>query len=357
MFPLRHRGLAAIRQGYGEEASRIASVRGRAQKVYTAPMGERKRLIIDCDTGTDDAVALMLAALHPEIDLIGVTTVFGNAPLTATTTNSLSVLELIGHPEIPVHSGLPRPLVRKAMPSERFFKADTVQDPHGTYLDIPRSARQPASARAVEYLIETFRAATQPITLMPIGPLTNIAAAIAQEPRFAEWVPRLIIMGGGHEVPNMTASAEFNIWADPDAAASVFEAGFRDVLMVPLDATHKALVTAKECAAFGALGTPAGLAAETFIKRRIGSYESSQKMDVPESAPVHDALCVAALVEPKIIATKRCHVAVETAGNLTLGRTVVDTHHRGGKEPNADVAFDADAPRFVALMMEIFGAQ
>jgi inosine-uridine nucleoside N-ribohydrolase len=96
------------------------------------------------------------------------------------------------------------------------------------------------------------------------------------------------------------------------------------------------------------------MATETVIKRRIGSYESSQKMDVPESAPVHDALCVAALVEPDIITTKRCHVAVETTGTLTLGRTVVDTHHRGGKEPNADVAFDANAPRFIALMMEIF---
>ena len=128
----------------------------------------------------------------------------------------------------------------------------------------------------------------------------------------------MIIMGGGHEVPNISASAEFNIWADPEAAASVFEAGFKDVLMVPLDATHKALVTAKECAAFGALGTPAGMATETVIKRRIGSYESSQKMDVPESAPVHDALCVAALVEPDIITTKRCNVAVETTAPSPL---------------------------------------
>jgi len=314
----------------------------------------KKRLIIDCDTGTDDAVALMLAALHPEIDLVGVSTVFGNAPLTATTTNSISVLDLIGRSDIPVHAGLPRPLVRKTMPAERFFKADSVQDPHGTYLDIPRSTRAAASNRAVEWLIETYRTATEPITLMPIGPLTNIAAAVAQEPKFAEWVPQLIIMGGGHEVGNMTPSAEFNIWADPEAAASVFDAGFKDVLMVPLDATHKALVTAAQCDALEALGTPAGKAAATFIQRRVASYESSQKMDVPESAPVHDALCVAALVEPNIITSSRHHVAVETTGTLTLGRTVVDTHFRGGKEPNAAVAFDANAQRFVDLMMEIF---
>jgi inosine-uridine nucleoside N-ribohydrolase len=318
-------------------------------------MVEKHRLIIDCDTGTDDAVAIMLAALHPAIDLIGITTVFGNAPLTATTTNSLSVLDLIGRPEIPVHAGLSRPLVRKAMPSERFFQTDSVADPHGTYLDIPRTTRKPASEKAVDYLIETYRAATQPITLMPIGPLTNIAAAVALEPRFAEWVPKLIIMGGGHEVPNMTASAEFNIWADPDAAASVFEAGFKDVLMVPLDATHRALVTDKQCAALGALGTPAGKATETFVTRRINSYEAMQKMDIPNSAPVHDALCVAALVEPDIITTKRCHVAVETSGTLTLGRTVVDTHHRSRLAPNAEVAFDANADQFVAMLMEIFG--
>lgn len=318
-------------------------------------MSERHRLIIDCDTGTDDAVAIMLAALHPKIDLVGVTTVFGNAPLNATTTNSLSVLDLVGRPEIPVHAGVSRPIVRRSMPSERFFKTDTVADPHGTYLDIPRSTREPASRNAVEYLIETYRNATQPITLMPIGPLTNIAVAVAMEPRFAEWVPKLIIMGGGHEVPNMTASAEFNIWADPEGAASVFEAGFRDVLMVPLDATHRALVTDKQAAAFGALGTPAGRATETFVTRRINSYEAMQKMVIPNSAPVHDALCVAALVEPNIVTTKRCHVAVETVGTLTVGRTVVDTHHRSRMEPNADVALDANADRFVEMMMEVFG--
>lgn len=153
----------------------------------------------------------------------------------------------------------------------------------------------------------------------------------------------------------MTASAEFNIWADPDAAASVFEAGFKDVLMVPLDATHRALVTDTQCAALGALGTPAGKATETFVTRRINSYEAMQKMDIPNSAPVHDALCVAALVEPDIISTKRCHVAVETAGTLTLGRTVVDTHQRSRLEPNADVALDANADRFVAMLMEVFG--
>ena len=131
-------------------------------------------------------------------------------------------------------------------------------------------------------------------------------------------------------------------------------AGFRDVLVVPLDATHRALVTDKQAAAFGALGTPAGRATETFVTRRINSYEAMQKMDIPNSAPVHDALCVAALVEPDIVTTKRCHVAVETMGPLTVGRTVVDTHQRSRMEPNADVALDADAGRFVAMMMEIF---
>ena len=314
----------------------------------------KHRLINVCDTGTVVAVALMLAVLHPAFDLIVVTTVFGNAPLTATTTNSISVLYWVGRSDIPVHSGMPRPLVRKTMPSERFFKTDTVADPHGTYLDIPRSTRAAASSRAVEWLIETYRTATQPITLMPIGPLTNIAAAVAQEPKFAESVPELIIMGGGHQVPNMTPSAEFNIWADPEAAASVFEAGFKNLLLDPLDATHKALVTMQQCVDLGALGTPAGKATETFVTRRINSYETMQKMDIPNSAPVHDALCVAALVEPNIITTRRHHVAVETTGTLTLGRTVVDTHFRGGKEPNAAVAFDANAQRFVDLMMEIF---
>ena len=360
-------GAAAALQkprGNGEPQSRIAHVPSlcdawlpRTVRAYAPAMSERRQLIIDCDTGTDDAVALMLAALHPALDLIGVTTVFGNAPLEATTINSISTLDLVGRGEIPVHAGLARPIVRSAFPSQRRFTADSADDPHGTWLPIERSDRPAASAKAVEWLIETYRAATQPITLMPIGPLSNIAAAVALEPKFAEWVPQLIIMGGGHEVGNETPSAEFNIWADPEAAASVFAAGFRDVLLVPLDATHKALVTRADCTALEALGTPAGIGAAACIQKRVAGYEYSQKMVVPESAPVHDALCVAALVEPSIVTTRRHHVAVEVSGELTVGRTVIDTHGRGRKGPNAAIAFNADARRFVAMLLETFAAK
>lgn len=313
------------------------------------------KLILDVDTGTDDAVALMLAALHPDLELVAATTVNGNVPVELCTENTLRVFDAIGV-NVPVYEGARRPMLRPDFPVPR--EAAGGSGIHGEYLDLPpaRSAKQ--RERAVDFLIDAYMSPEgADIVLVPVGPLTNVALAMAVEPRIVERIPRTIIMGGGHEIGNVTPAAEFNIWADPEAAKVVLTSGVRNLTLVPLDATHKALVTLDDCRRLRELGTPAGDAAATVVERRIAGYGATQPMAIPDAAPVHDALCVAALVDPSIITTHPFHADVETNGELTVGRTVIDTHRRRGMEPNADVALDADGERFVRLLMETFAGR
>jgi inosine-uridine nucleoside N-ribohydrolase len=309
-----------------------------------------RKLILDVDTGTDDAIAIMMAALHPDLELVGVTTVNGNVVVEHCTDNSLRVLDFIGRGDIPVYEGLNRPLVRDDFPIPRALKRSA--GVHGLELDVPPAVSRKQSKAAVEFLIETYRAATDEITLVPTGPLSNIAACVALDPGFVDRVPEVVLMGGAHDHGNVTPSAEMNIWADPEAAASVFAAGFRKLTCVPLDATHQALVSLADVAEMEAMGTPAGTAAARFVKLRIAGYDANNPMAQRGAAPVHDAVCVAYLVEPSVITTRHLHVAVETQGTLNVGRTVVDTHFRGTGAPNCHFAFSADRATFVRLMLD-----
>ena len=202
--------------------------------------------------------------------------------------------------------------------------------------------------------METYLATTDEIILVPVGPLSNIATALAAEPRLRDRIPELVIMGGANRHGNVTPRAEFNVWADPEAARAVINSGIRRITLVPLDATHRALVSLDDCARLRALGTPAGEAAARFTERRIHGYDTTQPMDRPHAAPVHDALAVAAIVDRSVITTRHLHVDVETQGEITVGETVVDTNHRSGREPNVHIALDADEPKFVALLLETF---
>jgi inosine-uridine nucleoside N-ribohydrolase len=315
-----------------------------------------RKLILDVDTGTDDAVAVMLAALHPGLDLVACTTVNGNIPVAHCTDNTLRVLDHIGRGDIPVYEGLSRPLARLDFPVPR-TQRDLAGKYHPDALPVPPAVSRKQDVGAVEFLIETFRAATEEIVLVPVAPLSNIAAALALDPKFATRVPEIVIMGGSHALGNVTPSAEFNIWGDPEAAAMVFAAGFEKITLVPLDATHRALITRAQCEELDALGTPAGQAAAAFIGHRIVVHDTHQKQDVPHSTPVHDALAVGSVIDPSLITTRRLHVAVETQGPLTVGRTVIDTHFLGGLPANCDVAFDADAARFAELLLWTFAAK
>lgn len=305
------------------------------------------RIILDVDTGTDDAIALMVAALAPQIKLIGATTVSGNVAVDIATENTLRVLDHISA-DVPVFGGMGAPLVRPARSRE------TPSTIHGDYLDLPSATSAPQAPHAVDWLIETYLASDGDITLVPVGPLTNIAMAIRKEPRILHKIPQLVIMGGGDRVGNVTPSAEFNFWADPEAARIVIGCG-RPIRLIPLDATHRALVSLDDCRRLRELGTPAGEAAATFITRRINGYSRYQPMAIPDAAPVHDALALCAIIDPQVVRTERVHVDVETRGELTDGRSVCDLQRRGSGEPNVELALDADADRFIAMLMEILG--
>ena len=307
------------------------------------------KIILDVDTGTDDAVALMVAALSPDIELVGATTVNGNTAVHNCTENTLRVFDWIGLPQVPVHQGMTRPLARAQMtqlnPASRI---------HGDLLDLPPATSTVQSGHAVDWLIDTYLASSGDITLVPVGPLTNIATAIQKEPRILEKIPEIVIMGGAHDHGNSTASAEFNIWLDPEAARIVVNCG-RPIRLVTLDATHRALVSLDDCRALRALGTPAGEAAARFVEKRIEGYDATQPMHRANAAPVHDALAVCAVIDPTIITTHLIPVDVETVGELSVGRTVCDFRFRGGKPANAHVAMDADEGRFVRMLHEILG--
>jgi inosine-uridine nucleoside N-ribohydrolase len=311
-----------------------------------------QRVILDVDTGTDDAVALMFAALHPDLELVAATTVNGNVPVDFCTENSLRVFDHIGVP-VPVYEGVSRPIERADFPIPR-GDIQSSSAVHGGYLEIPPSTSTKQPTGAVDFLIETYLATTDEIILVPVGPLSNVATALVREPRLKDRIPELVIMGGANRYGNVTPRAEFNVWADPEAARIVITSGVRKITLVPLDATHRALVSLEDCAALRALGTPAGDAAATFTERRIRGYDTTQPMKRPHAAPVHDALAVAAIVDPAVVTTHHLHVDVETKGELTIGETVVDTNFRSRREPNVHVALDADERRFVALLLETF---
>jgi len=316
------------------------------------------RLRLYVDTGTDDAVAIMLAALHPDLELAAVTTVNGNVPVKNCTDNSLRTLDFIGKSSIPVYEGAPEPIARPDFPIPR--KTRGISEIHGERLDIPDAVTAKADGIAANVILEEFRSGGSgagSTILVAVGPLTNVALALKLDPTLATRIPKLVIMGGGHEVPNVTPSAEFNIWADPEAAAVVLGSNIGEIILVPLDSTHKALISTEDCAAFRALGTPAGEATARFVERRIEGYDASQPMARLGAAPVHDALCIAYLIDPSVIPIEKYWVEVETDGPLTVGRTVVDTHHRSGQEPNVWVSLDADEKKFRDIMMAAFTAR
>ncbi len=314
----------------------------------------KRKLILDVDTGTDDAIAIMLAALHPALELVACTTVNGNVDVAQATDNTLRVLEWIGRDDIPVYEGLHRPLARRDFPIPRAVRSVTHYI-HGNELELPPPARTRKQPRhAVDFLVDIFRRGGDDIALVPVGPMSNIATALLLAPDFAERVPEVVMMGGAHAIGNVTPSSGFNTWSDPEAVSSVLDAGFRHITMVPIDATHQALVTRDDCRALEALGTPAGIAAARIICKRIDGHNEQQPMEIPDSAPVHDPLCVAWLADPTILSTRFLHVDVETRGEHTLGRTVIDVSSRSGKPANCHVAFNADRAKFVAMLMEVF---
>ena len=292
-------------------------------------------VILDCDPGHDDAIALLLALASPEIELVGVTTVHGNQTLEKTTDNALRVLALIGREDIPVAVGADRPLERELHVAAHVHGESGLDGP-----TLPERASEPVDQHAVDFLVEHV---TPETVLVPTGPLTNVALALEQGIRPG----RIVLMGGAIAEGNMTPAAEFNIWADPEAAQRVFAADL-DVTMIGLDVTHGALLTPEWSERFrraGRVGTFVAELVEFFKQYHLRTYGW-------DGAPIHDAVALAHAFRPGIVKTEHLNVEIETVSELTRGRTVVDRWHRTDREPNADVATEIDANAFFELLLE-----
>jgi len=295
-------------------------------------------IILDCDPGHDDAIALLLALGSPELELVGVTTVSGNQTLEKTTANAIRVLDHLGRDDVPVAAGAGRPLVR-----ERYVAAYV----HGeTGLDgpeLPPPAREPVPEHAVDFI--AARLEERPLTLVPTGPLTNVALLLARHPELERRIERIVLMGGAIAEGNTTPAAEFNIWCDPEAAARVFASGL-EVTMVGLDVTHKALFTPAHA------GRLAGRVGEMVAEllRFYGNFH--RQVYGFNGSPIHDALAVAHVLDPRLVETVERNVEIETESELCRGRTVVDLWRRTVREPNAHVGVDIDSAAFLELLIE-----
>jgi len=307
---------------------------------------QRIPVVLDCDPGHDDALAITLALARPELDVLGITTVGGNASLVETTRNTLRILALLGRPDVPVAAGLASPLLRPL---------EIAAEVHGTTgldgADLPEPASEIRPEGALEFLRATLDASPAPVTLIPTGPLTNIAGLLLAYPGIAPKIAHICLMGGARCEGNWTPAAEFNIWVDPEAARIVFRSGL-PVTMVGLDVTHRALFREPDVARLLALGTPVSRVFADLLHFFARFHADRYGWD---GSPIHDAVAVAHVAVPGLVRTERYHVDVETTGEITRGRTVVDDRGVPGLPKNVDVAVEIDRDRFVGLLIDAVG--
>lgn len=290
-----------------------------------------ERIILDCDPGHDDAIAILLAAGSPEIELLGITTVAGNNTIENVTTNAQAVCQVAGI-DVPIARGASEPLVTQQIVSHDIHGGTGMDGPV-----LPEITGELDPRHAVDFIIDTVMAEPAgTVTLVPVGPFTNIALAMRKEPRIIRRVKRVVAMGGSYTRGNVTPSAEYNIYVDPEAAEAVFRAEW-DVTMVGLDLTHQALATRElqeRVRAFGGDISRFVLDIWGFIGK---TYEDVFEFPAP---PVHDACCVAYLIDPEVMRTEAAHVAVELHGQWTKGMTVVNFADRPGMHHSTGVAAD-----------------
>jgi len=298
-------------------------------------------IILDCDPGHDDAIAILLAVASPELDLQAVTTVSGNQTLDKTTNNALRVLELAGRTDIPVYAGADAPFVRKRDVAAHVHGESGLDGP-----DLPPPSQSAQPEHAVEFLGRRYRSADTPV-LVATGPLTNVGLLFATH---ADARPeRIVLMGGAIGEGNRTPAAEFNIWADPEAAQRVFAEGL-DTTMVGLDVTHRALIKDEHTERMRGAGRVGKVVAELmdfyarFHKRRYTDLDGT---------PMHDPVCIAHLIDPTLMSVHDAYIEVDCTTGPSWGRTNVDwrgREHFGA--PNAKVGLDIDGPRFAELIVE-----
>jgi inosine-uridine nucleoside N-ribohydrolase len=296
------------------------------------------KILLDCDPGHDDAIALLLALASPELELLGVTTVAGNQTLDKTTANAIRLLEFAGRTEIPVAAGADRPLVREQYVASYVHGETGLDGP-----DLPPAQSEPLDRHAVDFLADKIRETGGAVTLVPTGPLTNVALLLALHPDARP--ERIVLMGGAIAEGNVTPAAEFNIWADPEAAARVFGSGI-DVTMVGLDVTHRALFTA---AHVGRLAGRVGRMVAELLEFYGHFHKEVYGFD---GSPIHDAVAVAQVIRDDLVQTEHLNTEIDVESELCRGRTVVDVWRRSGREPNSNVGVDIDADGFLELLIE-----
>ncbi|HET6642002.1 MAG TPA: nucleoside hydrolase [Gaiellaceae bacterium] len=293
-------------------------------------------ILLDCDPGHDDAIALLLALASPELELRGVTTVAGNQTLEKTTANALRVLEFVGRDDVDVAAGADRPLVREPFVAAYVHGETGLDGP-----DLPPPRGLPVDRHAVDFLAERVAGTT----LVATGPLTNVALLLACHPDARP--ERIVLMGGSIAEGNVTPAAEFNIWADPEAAARVFTSGL-DLAMIGLDVTHQALMRDEHADRLRASGRTGRMVAELydfFSRFHAETYGF-------DGAPIHDAVAVAYVFRPDLVETAHRHVAIDCQSELCRGRTVVDLWRRTGNDPNAHVGVEIEDDAFLELLVE-----
>jgi len=313
-------------------------------------MDKKIPIIIDCDPGHDDAMAILWAIASPQLDLKAVTTVAGNQTIEKVTGNAIKVLTKVHRLDIPVAIGAEKPLLRKlVVGGEVVHGSSGLEGPN-----LPDPGFEPSELRALDLLIKTIEESDEKVTLVPIGPLTNIAALFIARPDLREKISRLSIMGGGAYMGNWTPAAEYNIWADPEAAKIVFNFGI-PIIMSGLDVTHKAYITREENEILRAQGNEISVFAAELI-----DYFSKYHYEV-EGFPgctMHDPTAIAALLYPEMFTGVVCNVDVEIAGDLTTGMTVVDTIGYKEKifgekvDKNVTVLLDVDREKYVKAFFE-----
>jgi pyrimidine-specific ribonucleoside hydrolase len=295
-----------------------------------------ERILIDCDPGHDDAIALLLALASPEVELVGVTTVAGNQTLEKTTANAIRVLDFVGRDDVPIAAGADRPLLRDPFVAAYVHGETGLDGP-----DLPPPQRSPIDNHAVDFLAERVSGAT----LVAVGPLTNVALLLAHYPEARP--DRIVLMGGSIGLGNVIPAAEFNIWADPEAAARVFASGL-DITMIGLDVTHQALLMDADAERLSASGRTGSMVAELydfFHRFHADTYGFG-------GSPIHDAVAVAHVFRSDLVETKHCNVEIECASELNRGRTVVDLWGRTDGKPNAHVGVGINGRAFVELLVE-----
>lgn len=301
-------------------------------------------IIIDCDPGHDDAIALILALASPKLNVLAVTTSAGNQTPDKTLRNALRILTLLGRHDIPVAGGAPKPLLRELIIADNVHGESGLDGPA-----LPEPGFTPQALTAVELMAKTLRASTEPVTLVPTGPLTNIALLLSAHPELKAKIARIVLMGGSAGPGNWTPAAEFNIYVDPEAAKMVFGAGV-PITMCGLDVTHAAQVMDEDIERIRAITNPiARTVAELLDFFMI--YHRDPKWGFV-GAPLHDPCTIAWLLRPELFEGIECHVSVETQGQYTVGMTVVDRYRLSPHEPNATVLLGVERQGFIDLLVE-----